>query len=130
MGRPKGVLNRRTVELIERIAALPEKERNARGVASALGMSYVTAWRLLRVSRESGVVPRARHLSVHQRAHRTNVIHQRDTLPSDSLTEDELRIARNLGISPGRAAWLLTCPRDARVSSRKAIGWRGGNAIG
>lgn len=130
MGRKAGALNKRTLGQLDIIAAMPEKDQTSRGVADALGVAYMTAWRLLKVARATGRIGAQRQLSAHQLGHRTNVIHQRDTLPSNSLTDEQARIAQGLGLTPGRAAWLLSCPRDGSVASRKAIGWRGGNAIG
>lgn len=47
------------------------------------------------------------------------------TYTVDDLTEEQLRFCHRAGITPKRAAELLSCPRGGTAS-----GWRGGAAIG
>ena len=44
---------------------------------------------------------------------------------ASGLTEQQREGAAKMGITPGRMAWLLSCPCSGR-----AKGWRGGAAIG
>ena len=48
-----------------------------------------------------------------------------ETADPSRLSPDQLDIARRVGITPERFAWLCTCPHDGN-----AKGWRGGASIG
>lgn len=45
----------------------------------------------------------------------------RERLDPPSLTQDQLDQARRLGITPGRYAWLLTCPRSGNYQGLRAV---------
>ena len=49
----------------------------------------------------------------------------KERLDPSHLTEDQLAQAKRFGITPGRYAWLLTCPKGGNP-----LGWKGGNSIG
>lgn len=129
MSRTKGSRNRRTLEAFDIIAGLGAPTQLGK-VAKAIGKSESAAYaflhhhRLLHVIGRKGRKGGAYHPLVAQAAAEKTL-----EVPAD-MDEDALRRGLIAGIEPGRLAWLLSCPRDGTVGSRKAIGWRGGNAIG
>lgn len=44
-----------------------------------------------------------------------------------TLSPEQLDVARRVGITPERFAWLCSCPHDGKGNAR---GWRGGASIG
>jgi hypothetical protein len=49
----------------------------------------------------------------------------KERLDPSNLTREQLDHASRVGITPGRYAWLLTCPKGGN-----AHGWKGGASIG
>lgn len=67
---------------------------------------------------ERGGIKVARRLYNECKAHRAT----EDEIDPSSLTDEQLERANALGITPGRFAWLLSCPRTLSVYSHAAPG--------
>lgn len=50
-----------------------------------------------------------------------------ETADPATLSREQLEVAKRVGITPERFAWLCTCPHDGKGNAR---GWRGGASIG
>lgn len=52
-----------------------------------------------------------------------------ETADPSTLSPEQLDLARRVGITPERFAWLCSCPKNPDAK-RGAVGYRGGNHIG
>lgn len=119
MARQKGAYGRKTLARAEVLRRIRPADLTRRTAAAALGTDLETASRMLAYIRKLGLLGKP---AVASRGNKANCMTRKEeTLPFDHLTPDELERARILGISPGRMAWLNSCPRGGQIAVNRGL---------